>query len=76
MATLTADFLWFNDQIINKRDILRIYKSNITNKEEDYGNVDYGIRLVIRNSGDLYERYGDDQAKRNRRFESLIKVLC
>lgn len=68
---MNADFVWFNDQIINKRDILRICKSNIANKE-----VDYGIRLVIRNSGDLYERYGDDQSKRDRRFESLIKVLC
>lgn len=71
MATLTADFLWFNDQIINKRDILRIYKSSITNK-----GVDYGIRLVIRNSGDLYEWYGDDQSKRDERFETLIRVLC
>lgn len=73
---MNADFLWFNDQIINKRDILRIYKSNIVNKKEDYGDVDYGIRLVIRNSGDLYEWYGDDQSKRNMRFESLIKGLC
>lgn len=76
MATLTADFLWFNDQIINKRDILRICKSDITNKKEDYGDVNYGIRLVIRNSGDLYEWYGDYQSKRDMRFETLIKVLC
>lgn len=73
---MNADFIWFNDQIINKRDILRIYKSNLANKGEDCGYVDYAIRLVIRNSGDLYERYGDDQAKRNSRFESLIKLLC
>lgn len=44
---------------------------NVTNKE-----VAYGIRLVIRNSGDLYEWYGDDQSKRDRRFETLIRVLC
>lgn len=68
---MNADFVWFNDQIINKRDILRIYKCSITNK-----GVDYGIRLVIRNSGDVYEWYGDNQSKRNMRFESLIKVLC
>lgn len=68
---MNADFVCFNDQIINKRDILRICKSNVTNKE-----VAYGIRLVIRNSGDLYEWYGDDQSKRNRRFETLIRVLC
>lgn len=68
---MNADFLWFNDQIINKRDILRICKSNVTNKD-----VDYGIRLVIRNSGEVYEWYGDDQVKRNRRFETLIKLLC
>lgn len=73
---MNADFLYFNDQIINKRDILRICKSDITNKKKDCGDVAYGIRLVIRNSGDLYEWYGDDQSKRDRRFETLIRVLC
>ena len=68
---MNADFLWFNDQIINKRDIIRIYKCRITNKD-----LDYGIRLVIRNAGEAIEWYGDDQSKRDRRFETLIRVLC
>ena len=68
---MNADFLWFNDQIINKRDIIRIYKCSTTNKR-----VDYGIRLVIRNAGEAIEWYGDDQSKRDRRFEILYKVLC
>ena len=71
MATLNADFLWFDDQIINKRDIIRIYKCSITNK-----GVGYGIRLVIRNAGEATEWYKDDQSKRDRRFETLIRVLC
>ena len=68
---MNVDFLWFDDQIINKRDIIRIYKCSITNK-----GVDYGIRLVIRNAGDAIEWYKDDQSKRNSRFETLIRVLC
>lgn len=68
---MNADFLWFNDQIINKRDIIRIYKCSTTNK-----GVDYGIRLVIRNAGEVIEWYGDDQSKRNNRFEILKKILC
>ena len=68
---MNADFLWFDDQIINKRDIIRIYKCSTTNK-----GVDYGIRLVIRNAGDAIEWYKDDQSKRNSRFETLIRVLC
>lgn len=65
---MNADFIWFNDQIINKRDVLRIYKCNITNN--------YGIRLILRNAGDIAEWFGEDQSKRNMRFESLIKLLC
>lgn len=66
-----ADFLWFDNQIINKRDIIRIYKCSTTNKV-----LDYGIRLVIRNAGEATEWYKDDQSKRDRRFETLIGVLC
>lgn len=68
---MNADFLWFDDQIINKRDIIRIYKCSTTNK-----GVGYGIRLVIRNAGEATEWYKDDQSKRDRRFETLIRVLC
>lgn len=68
---MSADFLWFNDQIINKRDIIRIYKCHKTNKS-----IEYGIQLVIRNADETIEWYGDDQSKRNRRFETLIRVLC
>lgn len=68
---MNADFLWFDDQIINKRDIIRIYKCSTTSK-----GLDYGIRLVIHNAREAIEWYGDDQSKRNRRFETLIKVLC
>ena len=68
---MNADFLRFDDQIINKRDIIRIHKCSITNK-----GVDYGIRLVIRNAGEAIEWYGDDQSKRNGRFDVLTKVLC
>lgn len=71
MATLTNNFLWFDDQIINKRDIIRIYKCSTTNK-----GLSYGIRLVIRNDGEAIEWYGDDQSKRDRRFETLIRMLC
>ena len=68
---MNVDFLWFNDQIINKRDIVWIFKvSNTDNK------VSYGIRLVIRNSGEAIEWYGDDQARRNERFDVLIRLLC
>lgn len=68
---MNADFLWFDDQIINKRDIIRIHECSTTNK-----GVAYGIRLVIRNAGEAIEWYGDDQSKRDKRFETLIKVLC
>ena len=68
---MNADFIWFDDEIINKRDIIRIYKCSTTHK-----GVSYGIRLVIRNAGEAIEWYGDDQSKRDRRFETLIKVLC
>lgn len=68
---MNADFVWFNDQIINKRDILRIYKCSSTNK-----GVDYGIRLILRNAGDIAEWFGEDQSKRDRRFEFLTRVLC
>lgn len=68
---MNADFLCFNDQIINKRDIIRIYKCSRTNKS-----IDYGIQLVIRNSDETTEWYKDDQSKRDRRFETLIRVLC
>ena len=68
---MNADFLWFNDQIINKRDIIRIYKCSATVK-----GLDYGIRLVIRNAEEAIEWYGDDQSKRDRRFETLIRILC
>ena len=68
---MNKDFLRFADQIINKRDIIRIYKCSTTNK-----GVDYGIRLVIRNDREVIEWYGDDQSKRNRRFENLIIMLC
>ena len=68
---MNADFLRFDDQIINKRDIIRIYKCSTTNK-----GLDYGIRLVIRNAGEATEWYKDDQSKRNSRFETLIRVLC
>lgn len=68
---MNVDFLWFNDQIINKRDIIRIYKCSITNK-----GVDYGIRLVIRNAGEATEWYKDDQSRRNSRFDNLIRELC
>lgn len=71
MATLTNDFLWFNDQIINKRDIIRIYKCHSTNE-----GIYYGIQLVIRNADEITEWYKDDQQKRDRRFETLIRVLC
>ena len=68
---MNADFVYFNDQIINKRDIIRIYKCSTTNK-----GIDYGIQLVIRNADETTEWYGDDQSKRNGRFETLIRVLC
>ena len=68
---MNKDFLRFADQIINKRDIIRIYKCSTTNK-----GVDYGILLVIRNYREVIEWYGDDQSKRNRRFENLIIMLC
>ena len=68
---MNKDFLRFADQIINKRDIIRIYKCSTTNK-----GVDHGIRLVIRNDREVIEWYGDDQSKRNRRFENLIIMLC
>lgn len=68
---MNKDFLRFADQIINKRDIIRIYKCGRTNKS-----IDYGIQLVIRNSDETTEWYGDDQSKRNRRFENLIIMLC
>ncbi len=68
---MNADFLCFNDQIINKRDIIRIYKYSTTNK-----GLDYGIRLIIRNYDETTEWYKDDQSKRDRRFETLIRVLC
>ena len=68
---MNTDFLRFADQIINKRDIIRIYKCSTTNK-----GLDYGIRLVIRNAEEVIEWYGDDQSKRNRRFENLIIMLC
>lgn len=68
---MNADFIYFDDQLINKRDIIRIYKvSNTDNK------VSYGIRLVIRNAGEAIEWYGDDQSKRNYRFRDLIRELC
>lgn len=68
---MDADFIWFDDQIINKRDIIRIYKVSNTDSE-----VSYGIRLVIRNAGEAIEWYGDNQSRRNERFKVLIKVLC
>lgn len=68
---MNADFLWFNDQIINKRDIIRIHKCSRTNKS-----IDYGIQLVIRNYDETTEWYKDDQSKRDRRFETLIRILC
>ena len=68
---MNADFLWFADQIINKRDIIRIYKCSTS-----YKGVDYGIRLVLRSDVEVTEWYKDDQSKRNSRFETLIKVLC
>ena len=68
---MNADFLCFNDQIINKRDIIRIYKCSRTNKS-----IDYGIQLVIRNYGETIEWYKEDQSKRDSRFETLIRVLC
>ena len=69
---MNADFLWFDNQIINKRGIIRIYKCcSVTNK-----GVDYGIRLVISNAGEAIEWYKDDQSKRDSRFETLIRVLC
>jgi hypothetical protein len=68
---MNADFLCFNDQIINKRDIIRIYKCSRTNK-----GVDYGIQLVIRNADETTEWYKDYQSKRDRRFETLIRLLC
>ena len=68
---MNADFLWFDDQIINKRDIIRIYKCHRTNES-----IDYGIQLVIRNADETTEWYKDDQQKRDRRFETLIRVLC
>ena len=68
---MNADFLWFNDQIINKRDIIRIYKCSRANK-----GADYGMQLVIRNADETTEWYKDDLSKRDRRFETLIRVLC
>jgi hypothetical protein len=68
---MDADFIWFDDQIINKRDIIRIHKVSDTDSE-----VSYGIRLVIRNAGEAMEWYGDNKSRRNERFEVLIKVLC
>ena len=68
---MTADFMVFNDQIINKRDILKIHKVYNTR-----GKVCYGIRLVIRGVGEVIEWYYDDPSKRNKRFETLISVLC
>lgn len=68
---MDADFVWFDDQIINKRDIIRIHKVSATDSK-----VSYGIRLVIRNAGEAIEWYGDNQSRRNERFEVLIKVLC
>lgn len=68
---MNADFIYFDDQLINKRDIIRIYKvSNTDNK------VSYGIRLVIRNAGEAIEWYGDNQSRRNERFSILKHVLC
>ena len=68
---MDADFVWFDNQIINKRDIIRIHKVSDTDSK-----VSYGIRLVIRNAGEAIEWYGDDQSKRDRRFETLIRMLC
>lgn len=68
---MDADFVWFDDQIINKRDIIRIHKVSDTDSK-----VSYGIRLVIRNAGEASEWYKDNQLKRNKRFEILRRELC
>lgn len=67
---MNADFILFDDQIINKRDIIRIHKCESNNI------VSHGIRLVIRCAGEAIEWYGDDQSKRDYRFKDLIRELC
>ena len=68
---MTADFILFDGKIINKRDVMKIYKVVKTDKR-----VSRGIQLIIRHSGYVTEWYGDDQSKRNERFDVLTKVLC
>ena len=67
---MDVDFILFNNQIINKRDIIRIHKCKSNNI------ISYGIRLVIRCAGEEIEWYGDDQSKRDYRFKDLIRELC
>lgn len=68
---MTADFILFDDEIINKRDVIKIYKVVKTDKS-----VSHGIQLIIRHAGYVTEWYGDDQSKRDKRFDVLAKVLC
>ncbi len=67
---MDTDFILFDDQIINKRDIIRIHKCESNNI------VSHGIRLVIRCAGEAIEWYGDNQARRDEVFGNLIYKLC
>lgn len=67
----TTDFVFFNDTIVNKRDVVHIKKVKFTR-----GCLNQGIRLTMRSNDCLEEWFNDDQGKRNDRFNALVKLLC
>lgn len=67
----TKEFLFFNDMIINKSDVMHIKKVKFTR-----GRLSQGICLTLRNSDRLEEWFNEDQRKRDDRFNALKTILC
>ena len=67
----TKEFLFFNDMIINKSDVMHIKKVKLTR-----GYLNQGICLTLRNSDRFEEWFNEDQRKRDDRFNALKTILC
>ena len=67
----TKEFLFFNDMIINKSDVMHIKKVKFTR-----GRLNQGICLTLCNSDHLEEWFNEDQRKRDDRFNALKTILC
>lgn len=75
-------FIYFNNVIINIRDIVKIYKiqrdteipkEGVLNEliGAKYFKPNYGIRLELRESSDETEYFGTDITERDVRFDDL-----